>query len=57
MIRLDIQVEKESRKLLQVFENNAESWLIFNGHFSFVEKEFWFLLLHLALNCVTFTVG
>ena len=36
MIRLDIHVDKKSRKLLQVVENNDESWLIFNRHFPFV---------------------
>ena len=45
MIRLDIHVEKESRKLLQVFENNPESCLIFNRHFLSLSKDFVFLFL------------
>ena len=28
LIRLDIHVKSEGRKLLQVFENSDESWLI-----------------------------
>ena len=44
MIRLDIHAESERRKLLQVFENNAKSWLIYNRHFLSLSKDFFFLV-------------
>ena len=42
MIRLDIHVEKESRRLLYLFENNAESWPIFNRLFRSLSKDYLF---------------
>ena len=49
MIILDIHGEKKRRKLLQVSENNAESWLIFNRHFRSLSKGFVFLVPGLFL--------